>query len=170
MSTNTPRLRSAYPSSSSPVQSRPSIQVNSQWHQEIRNGKPGEQEVQAPLIPFSVLDAPSQRFYIIAVYLGLMSWRLFDWWKLFLDESDSLWLFMKWVAIDSVFLYGLPSLSIPWMEWSSSTTTLLFLTHAVADAFLMFQIPVSWQSWANRAESWLDSYPLVDGGYFEALL
>ena len=58
------------------------------------------------------------------------------------SEEQSLWLFMKWVAIDGIFLFGLPGLRIPWLEWSSSTMLLLFLGHALADAMLMFRIPV----------------------------
>lgn len=58
-----------------------------------------------------------------------------------LDEQ-SLWLFMKWVAIDGVFLFGLPGLRIPWLEWSPSTMTLLFCLHAFLDGMLMFRIPI----------------------------
>ena len=57
-------------------------------------------------------------------------------------EEQSLWLFMKWVAIDGVFLFGLPGLRIPWLEWSSATMTLIFLAHALADGMLMFRIPI----------------------------
>ena len=66
-----------------------------------------------------------------------------------LNESDeqSLWLFMKWVAIDGVFLFGLPSMRIPWMEWSSSTMLVLFMVHAFADAMLMFRIPIPVTVW-----------------------
>ena len=56
------------------------------------------------------------------------------------SEEQSLWLFMKWVAIDGVFLFGLPSMRIPWMEWSSTTMLMLFMVHAFADAMLMFQL------------------------------
>ena len=66
-----------------------------------------------------------------------------------LNESDeqSLWLFMKWVAIDGVFLFGLPSMRIPWMEWSSSTMLLLFMMHALGNAMLMFRIPIPITAW-----------------------
>src|SRR5580700_5050688 len=73
-----------------------------------------------PLIRLSLLDAPSQRFYIFALYVALCGWRLYDWGRLIEDGADSFWLFMKWVAIDGVFLYGLPELRIPWLEWSST--------------------------------------------------
>lgn len=60
------------------------------------------------------------------------------------DEADSLWLFIKWVGMDAaVFLYGLPALRIPWLEWSNPATMAIFLLHAVFNGMLMFRIPVS---------------------------
>ncbi len=58
------------------------------------------------------------------------------------SEEQSLWLFMKWVALDGIFLFGLPGLRIPWLEWSGATMVMLFTFHAVADAMLMFRIPI----------------------------
>ena len=97
---------------------------------------------ESPLIPFTILDAPSQRFYLSAAYLALTAWRLYDYFKLISEQSDSLWLFMKWVLIDGIFLYTLPELKVPWMSWSFTTTTLIFLCHATTTAILMFRIPV----------------------------
>lgn len=93
-----------------------------------------------PLIPLDWIDAPSQRFYAFALYLALMSWRIYDWNTLLDSEEQSLWLFMKWLFIDGTFLFGLPSLRIPWLEWESATMLLLFLGHAMIDGILMFQI------------------------------
>ena len=104
----------------------------------LGNGTAAEQ----PLIPSNVLDAPSQRLYISASYLALTAWRLYDYFRLLSGESDSLWLFMKWVAIDGIFLYTLPELRIPWLTWSFTATTLIFLSHAISSAVLMFQVPV----------------------------
>jgi nucleoporin POM152 len=95
-----------------------------------------------PLIPTDWIDAPSQRFYAFALYLALMSWRAYDWNTLQDSEEQSLWLFMKWLFIDGTFLFGLPSMRIPWLEWQSQTTLLMFLAHAAIDAMLMFQIGI----------------------------
>jgi nucleoporin POM152 len=95
-----------------------------------------------PLIPTDWIDAPSQRFYAFALYLALMSWRAYDWNTLQDSEEQSLWLFMKWLFIDGTFLFGLPSMRIPWLEWQSQTTLLMFLVHAAIDAMLMFQIGI----------------------------
>ena len=99
-----------------------------------------------PLIPLSILDAPTQRLSVSLFYFCLMLWRFYNYYRLVSDETESLWLFMKWVAIDGVFLFGLPELRIPWMEWSSTLMTLLFLFHAVLNAFLMFRIPVRYEA------------------------
>jgi len=101
------------------------------------------QEIESgPLIPTDWIDAPSQRFYAFALYLALMSWRAYDWNTLQDSEEQSLWLFMKWLFIDGTFLFGLPSMRIPWLEWQSQTTLLIFLAHAAIDAMLMFQIGI----------------------------
>ncbi|SLM40169.1 hypothetical protein LPUS_10891 [Lasallia pustulata] len=100
-----------------------------------------------PMIPLHVLDAPSQRFYIAAFYTVLTAWRLYDYYGLVSDQTDSLWLFMKWVAIDGVILYGLPGLKVPWLEWSASTMTILFLLHGLLNGILMFRIPIPLGTW-----------------------
>lgn len=105
---------------------------------------------QEPLLSASILDSPSQRFFISAFYLGLWAWRLFDFSKLVPNQADSLWYFMKWVVIDGIFLYGLRGLRIPWLQWSSSTTAFLFVMHVLINSVLMFRIFVR----AIRCMSW----------------
>lgn len=106
-----------------------------------QNATPQDAE-SGPLIPTDWIDAPSQRFYAFAIYLALMSWRAYDWNTLQDSEEQNLWLFMKWLVIDGIFLFGLPSMRIPWLEWQSQTTLLMFLVHAAIDAMLMFQIGI----------------------------
>ena len=129
---DTPRLRSAYP-------------VTPQKNERGGNNvdvTAGPVNTDQPLVPLDILDAPSQRFYVAAVYIALTAWRLYDYYRLVSDQTDSLWLFMKWVSIDGVFLYGLPTFKVPWLEWSSTTMTVIFLLHACLNAVLMFRIPV----------------------------
>lgn len=97
---------------------------------------------EGPWISLETLDAPQQRLYVIAFYVALLGWRLYDHHYLQEEETESLWLFMKWVAFDGLFLFGLPELRIPWLEWSSATMMLLFLAHALLDGILMFRIPL----------------------------
>ncbi|KAL8945316.1 MAG: hypothetical protein Q9211_000146 [Gyalolechia sp. 1 TL-2023] len=148
---DTPRLRSAYPSSPRPGHAKdrrndeatgvssPSVPLPAQ-------SKP-EQDPQAPLIPLTLMDAPSQRLYVASFYLGLILWRVWDFYGLASDETDSFQLFMKWVVIDGVVLYGLPGLKIPWLQWSSATMTILFALHTIFDYVLMFRVPIPLEAW-----------------------
>lgn len=140
----TPRLRSAYPSTPQKANEPNGAEASGSLPRvPLPTLASTQQDPQAPLIPFNLVDGPQQRLYVAFFYLGLTVWRLCDYYGLVSDETDSLWLFMKWVAIDSIFLYGLPGLKIPWLRWSSTSITMLFIGHAIFDAVLMFRIPVS---------------------------
>ena len=147
----TPRLRSAFPSTPSSASGYGRFNRDS-WTEPRSTSRKGltgpacNDGLNSPLIPFNILDAPTQRLYVSAFYLGLTAWRLYDYFELISDDSDSLWLFMKWVALDGVFLYGLPSLNIPWLQWSSFTMTMVFLLHAITNGVLMFRIPVGFSN------------------------
>ncbi|KAK7746011.1 hypothetical protein SLS53_002733 [Cytospora paraplurivora] len=93
-----------------------------------------------PVIPLTILDAPTQRFYAVAVYGGLMAWKLYDWVGLMENENASAWLFLKWVFIEFAFFFGLPELRIPWLELTQFTSIVLFCCHAAFDFVLMFNI------------------------------
>ncbi|CAL5866617.1 uncharacterized protein PFLUO_LOCUS826 [Penicillium psychrofluorescens] len=99
-----------------------------------------------PLIPVDVVDAPSQRLYVVAFYLALNAWRVYESWTAS-DDLDATWLFLKWVSVDGLFLFGLQALRIPWLEWAFPTTLSLFLVHAVGNIFLMFRIPIPMGAW-----------------------
>ncbi|KAJ5537938.1 Nucleoporin [Penicillium frequentans] len=107
---------------------------------------PAPQNTNTPLVPVSLIDAPSQRLYVVAFYLALNAWRIYESWTAS-DELDSTWLFLKWVSVDGVFLFGLQALRIPWLEWAFPTTLALFLLHGVGNIFLMFQIPIPLGAW-----------------------
>lgn len=155
MEPGTPRLRSAFPQTPRRGDNpRASLQ---QRANPFRTSSPTSQQKplpriptlretptlpSEPLIPTHIIDAPTQRLYAVAFWAVLWSWRAWDFSNLVDAEEQSLWLFMKWVAIDGVFLFGLPGLRIPWLEWSSATMTLIFLAHALLDGMLMFRIPI----------------------------
>ncbi|KAK3941200.1 hypothetical protein QBC46DRAFT_383509 [Diplogelasinospora grovesii] len=100
-----------------------------------------------PVIPTTILDAPTQRLYALAIYFFLFAWKLYDWAKLVEDNTESFWLFLKWIAIDLVFLFGLPELRIPWLELSQPFVVVLFFFHALLDWMFMFNIGLPWQAW-----------------------
>ncbi len=143
---STPRLRSAFPSTPPPSQ-RAREQSTPVASSAVPKASSPQSQKELPVIPFNILDAPSQRLYVSLVYIGLTVWRLYDFSTLFLHDTDGFWLFTKWVGIDTAFLYGLSGLRIPWLHWSSSTFTVLFIVHGILNWMLMFRIPVPLFSW-----------------------
>lgn len=105
-----------------------------------------------PTIPLSIIDAPSQRAYAFAIYAALFAWRIYDYTTLLKDDADSLFYFMKWATIDGLYIYGLPALRIPWLEWSGTTSLILFAIHAVLDWMLMFRVSVIFDASEDRVE------------------
>jgi nucleoporin POM152 len=81
--------------------------------------------------------------YTFAVYSLLLGWRIYDWWQLVEEDTTSIGLFLKWGVIDLMFLFGVPLLRIPWLEWSETTSLAACCVHVVLDGMLMFRIPVS---------------------------
>ena len=150
----TPRLRSAFPQTPQTTQRTrnyghtPSFKSpNSRETKEPQTAPRASQQSQnvdasaAPLVPVDLIDAPSQRLYVVAFYIALNAWRFYESWTAS-DDLDSTWLFLKWNSIDGVFLFGLQALRIPWLEWAFPTTLAIFLIHIVGNVFLMFRIPV----------------------------
>src|SRR5258708_6404566 len=67
-------------------------------------------DAEAPIIPLTLLDAPSQRLFAFGLYGLLQAWKMMDYMSTTgYSDTDSVWLFMKWVLLDSVFLMGLVS-------------------------------------------------------------
>ncbi|KAF2827520.1 hypothetical protein CC86DRAFT_455162 [Ophiobolus disseminans] len=100
-----------------------------------------------PLIPSDILDPAQQRFYVFALYVALWAYRSYDFYTLIVEEDQSLWLCLKWCFFDMLFMFGVPLLEIPWLEWSNSAAFLLFVVHAAIDVMLMFKIGVPVQAW-----------------------
>ena len=95
-----------------------------------------------PLIPLALLDGHTQRFYAFAIYVGLLAYRLYDWVQLVETDEASWALFVKWMIIDLVYLFGLPELRIPWLELSQPVVVGLYCLHGALNFMLMFNIPV----------------------------
>lgn len=95
------------------------------------------------MIPLRILDAPSQRFYALGLYLALTAYKIYDWVQLVEEDTESFWLFLKWIAIDMAFLFGLPELRIPWLELSQPFVVALVFCHAIFDWMFMFNVGVS---------------------------
>ncbi|KAG9192023.1 hypothetical protein G6011_10757 [Alternaria panax] len=100
-----------------------------------------------PLIPSDILDPAQQRFYVFALYVALWAYRTYDFYTLAVEEDESLWLCLKWCFFDVLFMFGVPLLEIPWLEWGNGAAFLLFVLHAGLDVMLMFRIGIPVQAW-----------------------
>lgn len=100
-----------------------------------------------PFIPTDILDAAQQRFYIFAFYVALWAWRLYDFYTLAVEDDESLALCLKWCFLDMCFIFCVPLLEVPWLEWSNRAAFLLFVVHAILDGMLMFRIGLPLQTW-----------------------
>jgi len=152
----TPRLRSAFPVTPQAAHIRRRAPVSSLKNSPLQNGSgklpsvssiqknsPAETGSDEPVIPSELISHAQQRLGVVLIYIGLLIWRFRDFWVLVQDDTESLWQFLKWVFIDAAFIYGVPALRIPWLEWSSTMTTILFSVHALLNGMLMFKILVS---------------------------
>lgn len=148
----TPRLRSSFPSTppSSKRISEPQESDSPQDVPKARTSLPSLPQAtqtnstlsNAPVIPVDIIDSPTQRLYTLGLYGALVVWCLYDWWRLVEEDAQSIGLFVKWACIFAMFMYGVPQLRIPWLEWSTPTSNLAFIIHAIFAGMLMFRIPV----------------------------
>lgn len=97
-----------------------------------------------PLIPLTVIDAPTQRFYACAIYAVLCAWKVYDWLRV-QDDGASGSYFFKWAVTDAIFLFSLPQLRIPWLELSSEVVLGGFMLSVIGDWWLMYNIPLPFQ-------------------------
>ena len=139
----TPRLKSAFPATPRTERRAPASRLS--------NGsatlKSSQDETNAPLVPLSWADAPQQRAYVFGLYIALTGWRCYDYYGLIADDTQSFWLTLKWIFIDSAFLFGVPELRIPWLDWSPTAVLLLVVAHIVGNAILMLRIPIPFEAW-----------------------
>ena len=155
----TPRLRSAFPSTpNTGFRNRAPSNHNRKSYASQQDSSPSDQtspltkpirilaahskKPEERLIPFDVVDAPTQRFYVVAVYALLWAWRLYDGYNIS-GDIDSSWYLVKWTfAIDAAFFIILSWLQIPWLEFSMTTSFALWFIHGIANVFIMFKIPI----------------------------
>ncbi|KAI0381122.1 hypothetical protein F5Y04DRAFT_84312 [Hypomontagnella monticulosa] len=114
---------------------------------EAPENQPPTNAISEPVIPLNLIDAPTQRFYAFAIYVALLGWRFYDWIQMLEENGGSFYFFCKWVVIDFLFFFSVPSLRIPWLELSASTVSSIFFGHLIMNWLLMFNIPVPWNTW-----------------------
>ncbi|KAG4433173.1 hypothetical protein IFR05_011333 [Cadophora sp. M221] len=163
----TPRMRSAYPSTPKSTQRTPESRDPFQDASRVRSPLPNLPDATAttsvptsstPVIPVNLVDAPTQRMCVFAIYGILFALRVYDWWTLVQEETASLGYFVKWFVLDGIFLYGMPLMRIPWLEWSETTSSMAWILHAGMNAMLMFRVPLPIEGWLiAMAKTFFDS-------------
>lgn len=161
----TPRLRSAFPNTprtdarhrgAAPNgrTSYGSAQSSSPFDRPSPRAKPvrilaqNEKTKQERLIPFDVVDAPTQRLYVVSFYGLLLTWKLYNAYYVS-GDLDATWYFMQWCGTDAAFLIVLNWLQIPYLEYSIPHSIILWLLHVVVNAFLMYHIPIPIFFWLS---------------------
>ncbi|EPS40324.1 hypothetical protein H072_5865 [Dactylellina haptotyla CBS 200.50] len=107
-------------------------------HSRPKRDGPKPNEPAGPYIPVSVIDAPTQRLYACSVFILLQAYKLYEIGGLYAVDDNSiseLWLILKWVAIDGVFLRLLPLLRIPWLTFSTHVTVFQIVFMSMMDIF-----------------------------------
>ncbi|KAI0121662.1 hypothetical protein BJ170DRAFT_599836 [Xylariales sp. AK1849] len=138
------RREQASPTPAPPKQQKPARPSLPPAPENVSAAAPGRQ----PLIPLTVIDAPSQRFYAVAIYFALLAYRFWDWIHVVEDDAGSFALFTKWITIDFIFLFvGLPTLKIPWLDLSQPVVVAIFFLQLILNWTLMFNIQVPWTAW-----------------------
>jgi len=148
----TPRLRSAYPSTPASARQRnstaaPGRDSRSPLPSVPQSTASSSSASGAPVVPITLVDAPSQRLYALALYGLLTVWRLYDWWTVVEAGESSTALFFKWTLIDAIYCFGIPLLRIPWLEWSETASFVATLAHMLGNGALMFRVPLPLEAW-----------------------
>ncbi|TID14093.1 hypothetical protein E6O75_ATG07325 [Venturia nashicola] len=145
---NTPGQPTRFTSSTSPNNGTPQRPRNKlPAIQKLRNFPPPEPP-QEPLISLETVDAATQRFFVVSFYAALWAYRIYDFYTLLSGGNDEqLWLFLKWVLMDGIFLFAIPSLRIPWLEPSSPALVFMFLGHVLLNGMMMFQVSIPLVGW-----------------------
>ncbi|KAK5086831.1 hypothetical protein LTS08_007244 [Lithohypha guttulata] len=153
----TPRLRSTFPETpkttpgyqfkSSPLATpTPAQKRQSIIRKPVIDASPNIPSIfRRSQIPENLVDAPTQRFWAVSLYVACLAWKCYDWATSDgYSPADSTWLFMKWSLLDGMFFTALPLLQIPWLEWSFGTFVLVWLAHAAGNFWFMFNFSIPW--------------------------
>lgn len=112
-----------------------------------------ELEYQEPLIPRTVLDEASQRYFIVSLFVLIQSWKVYD---VILIKSDNTFdgieltslnnfsFVIKYALVDGIFFWILPILNIQYLRFGLLKTMILTLLMNGFTFFLVsdFTVPI----------------------------
>lgn len=149
---DTPRIPASFPKTPTSIRPRGLRSHADQPSRILPSAKPNTPEIpvrvpqetlkpnasSGPYIPVSVIDAPTQRLYACSIFLLIQAYKIYEIGRLYSTDDDSvseLWLILKWVAVDGVFLRLLPLLRIPWLTFSTYVTVVQIIFMSMVDIF-----------------------------------
>ncbi|KAK6523970.1 hypothetical protein TWF281_001927 [Arthrobotrys megalospora] len=149
---DTPRLPASFPKTPTSIRTRGPERHADQPPRSLPRTKPNaletpvrvSQEISTqdastgPYVPISVIDAPTQRLYACSIFILIQAYKFYEIGRLYSTDDDSvseLWLILKWVAVDGVFLRLLPLLRIPWLTFSTYATVVQIVLVSMIDIF-----------------------------------
>lgn len=103
---------------------------------------------QRALIPSSSLEFPTQRLYAISIFVLLQALKLYDAYGAHLSSHLEQYsgILLKWWFIDSVYMFALWVLQIPWLQFSGLKSICLALLLILIDLLIFTISPVSTKS------------------------
>lgn len=108
-------------------------------------------------------DGPARRLYAISLFAVLQALKLYDFLDLRTSNTPALtWFCVKWICLDSVFVYVLPYLNVPWLRFRRSVQ----LLQIVVVVALNWGLSYGWElvmdsgltvglAWATLVKCWL---------------
>lgn len=100
------------------------------------------------MIPFEVVDAPTQRLYALSFYVLLWTWKLYNAYTVS-GDLDATWFFLQWSGFDAAFLITLFWLHIPYFEYTVFVSAVIWILHVIVNFFLMYHIPIPIFFWVS---------------------
>ncbi|CAA22435.1 nucleoporin, transmembrane ring glycoprotein subunit Pom152 [Schizosaccharomyces pombe] len=102
-----------------------------------------------PLVPESIVDAPTQRLYAIGVFVALQAYKIYDLLKLetsSISDVPKSGFLVKWIIIDAIYLRLLPKFRIPWLSFQPAATLLQIAIFAAINLLLSSLSSLKWIS------------------------
>ncbi|KAH8120086.1 hypothetical protein DFH11DRAFT_1558255 [Phellopilus nigrolimitatus] len=110
--------------------------------------KPPTDTSRQPLIPESIVDAPSQRLYILSLGLLCQAIKIFDWLHSLVLADHTTNLTLKWVLVDIGFCLVLKRLRIPRLNYAAAAVILQIVSLCLMDGVLFGSVQVGVSSYS----------------------
>ena len=99
---------------------------------------------QGMMIPETVADAPTQRFYASSLFVFLQALKFYDYIQLYgAPASAETFFAIKWIAIDAAYLLLIPKLRIPWLSFGLTASLIQVAIMSILNICMSARITIS---------------------------